>query len=108
MIARLWSARANESHCADYLQHFERSVVPELRKLSGYVGSTVLTQMTNREAEIHVTTLWRSLEAIREFAGPDLETAVVGDEAAALLTSYDHRVRHFEVAMVDGAPPAIL
>ena len=108
MIARLWSARANESHCADYLQHFELSVVPELRKLSGYVGSRVLTRTANSETEIHVTTVWRSLKAIREFAGPDLEMAVVADEAAALLTSYDHRVRHFEVAMVDGAPPAII
>ena len=108
MIARLWSARANESRCLDYLQHFERYVVPELRKRSGYVGSTVLARTTSIETEILVTTIWRSLEAIREFAGPDLETAVVADEAAALLTSYDYHVRHFEVAMVDGAPPAIL
>jgi heme-degrading monooxygenase HmoA len=82
--------------------------VPELRQLPGYVGSNVLTRTTDSETEIHVTTVWRSLEAIREFAGADLEIAVVSDEAAALLTRYDHRVRHFEVAIVDGVPPAIL
>jgi len=107
MIARLWSARTIESRSRQYLQHFETSVVPELRKLPGYIGSTVLTRTTSSETEIVVTTIWRSLDAIREFASPDLEMAVVADEAAALLASYDHRVRHFEVALVDGAPPAI-
>ena len=107
MTARLWSARAIESRSWQYLQHFESSVVPELRKLPGYIGSTVLTRTTNSETEVLVTTVWRSLDAIREFAGPDLEMAVVADEAAALLTSYDSRVRHFEVDLVDGAPPAI-
>jgi len=86
MIARLWSARANESHCLDYLQHFEHSVVPELRKRSGYVGSTVLARTTGIETEILVTTIWRSLDAIREFAGPDLETGLsdVADRVGAL------------------------
>ena len=107
MIARLWSARATESRSQDYLQHFRQSVAPELRKLSGYVGSTVLTRSTETDTEILVTTVWRSLEAIREFTGSDLEMAVVADEAAALLTSYDPRVRHFELALADGKTPGI-
>jgi hypothetical protein len=48
--------------------------------------------------EIVVTTYWQSLAAIDAFAGPDREFAVVAAEAAALLTDYDRRVRHYEVA----------
>jgi heme-degrading monooxygenase HmoA len=107
MIARLWSARATEARSQDYLQHFQHSVVPELKKLSGYVGSNVLTRSTYGDIEILVTTVWRSLDSILEFAGPDSEMAVVADEAAALLTSYDGRVRHFEVALADGTAPGI-
>jgi hypothetical protein len=51
--------------------------------------------------EITVLTFWRSLESIRGFAGADLEGAVVAEEAAALLTQFDQRVRHYEVALED-------
>ena len=53
------------------------------------------------EIEILVETMWRSLEAIRNFAGPDLEAAVVGGEAAVLLTKFDRRVHHYEIAVSD-------
>jgi len=53
------------------------------------------------EIEIVVETTWRSLESIRNFTGPDLEAAVVADEAAALLTSFDRRVRHCEIVATD-------
>jgi hypothetical protein len=47
-------------------------------------------------------TVWQSFDAIDAFAGSDRETAVVASEAAALLTDYDRRVRHYEVAQMDG------
>jgi len=53
------------------------------------------------EVEIFVETTWRSLDSIRNFAGPDLETAVVTGQAAALLTDFDRRVHHSEIAVTD-------
>ena len=102
MIARLWSARTTQAKSQSYLQHFSSAVLPALRKFDGYVSSTVLTRPGNNETEILVLTVWQSFTAIDAFAGPDREAAVVGPEAAALLTDYDRRVRHFEVAMIDG------
>jgi heme-degrading monooxygenase HmoA len=49
--------------------------------------------------EILVTTYWASLAAIEAFSGADSEAAVVAAEAAALLTEFDKRVRHYEVAV---------
>jgi hypothetical protein len=43
------------------------------------------------------------MEAIDRFAGPDREAAVVADEALDLLTSYDRRVRHYQVDLCDDA-----
>jgi heme-degrading monooxygenase HmoA len=51
--------------------------------------------------EVVVITFWQSLDAIRGFAGHDLAGAVVAEEAAALLTQFDRRVRHYEVAVKD-------
>jgi len=104
VITRLWSAKANEPGSRDYLDHFTSHVLPELRRLAGYAGSTVLTRKTEGEIEIVVATLWDSLQAIQEFARADLDEAVVAAEADAILSGYDRRVRHFDVALIDTRP----
>jgi uncharacterized protein len=101
MIARLWSARTTEPHFRAYLDHVSDALLPRLRGLTGYAGGIVLRRETGGEVEILVATAWRSLEAIREFAGFDLDGAVVADDAMALLTEFDRRVRHYEVVMAD-------
>ena len=100
-ILRHWSARATEAHLPRYLEHFSKRVLPELRRVAGFLGATVSTRHTGNEVEIFVETTWRSLDAIRAFAGPDLEAAVVAPEAAALLTYYDRRVLHSQIALSD-------
>jgi heme-degrading monooxygenase HmoA len=102
MVARLWSARTTLAKSQVYLQYFSEAVLPALRKYEGYVSSTVLTRGAEDILEITVVTVWRSFSAIDAFAGPDRESAVVAPGAAALLTEYDHRVRHFEVAISEG------
>lgn len=98
-IVRHWSARATEAKLPKYLEHFSKSVLPELRRVNGFLGVTVSVRHGANEAGIFVETTWRSLEAVRAFAGGDLEAAVVAPEAAALLTDFDRRVRHTEVAI---------
>ena len=102
MIARLWSARTTSLQSTRYLEHFWQSVVPSLQTFNGYVGSSVLVRSQGESVEILVSTVWQSLQAIEAFAGSDRETAMVASEAAALLTDYDTRVRHYEVAQMDG------
>jgi len=100
-ILRRWSARATGAQLPKYLDHFSKSVVPDLRRVPGYLGATVSLRRSEDEVEVVVETTWHSLESIRAFAGPDLEAAVVAPEAAALLTSFDRRVRHSEIALTD-------
>jgi uncharacterized protein len=100
-ILRRWSARTTESQLSRYLEHFSKNVLPKLRRVHGYLGATVSTRRLESEVEIVVETTWRSLESIRAFAGPDLEAAVVADEATALLSSFDRRVQHSEIVTTD-------
>ncbi|MGH7935455.1 MAG: antibiotic biosynthesis monooxygenase [Chthoniobacterales bacterium] len=102
MIARLWSARTSSAQSTRYLEHFWQAVVPTLRKFEGYLSASVLVRPHRDMVEILVVTVWQSFQAIDAFAGPDHETAIVASEAAALLADYDRRVRHYEVAKVDG------
>src|SRR5712664_3939014 len=98
-ILRRWTARTTEAQLPKYLEHFSTDVLPELRRVSGYLGATVSLRRLESEIEILVETTWRSLEAIRNFAGLDPEAAVVADRAHALLTDFDRRVRHYEIAV---------
>lgn len=102
-ISRHWSARATEAQLPKYLEHFSKNVLPELRRVNGFIAASVSVRHTRGEAEISVETTWRSLEAIRGFAGDDLEAAVVAPDAAALLKDFDRRVRHTEIAISAGA-----
>ena len=102
MIARIWSARTTPQNWPAYERHFNDSVLPELRGISGYLGANLLKRVDAGEVQITVLTLWRSPDAIDAFAKPDREAAVVAPLAASLLTTYDRRVRHYEVASLDG------
>ena len=102
MIARFWTAWTTPAQAFSYADHLKRHVLPNLRKTEGYAGAMLLQRETSEGVEIIVITHWQSLDSIRAFAGDDLEAAVVADEAAALLTHFDRRVKHYELALRDG------
>lgn len=99
MIARVWKAIATSEHVADYQHHFEHSVSPELKTIEGFRGAYILRRALNGNVEITVMTLWESMDAIRKFAGENMEQAVVEPAAQAVLESFDRTVIHYEVAL---------
>ncbi|HZS08788.1 MAG TPA: antibiotic biosynthesis monooxygenase [Blastocatellia bacterium] len=101
MIARLWTARVAQAQAPAYADHLKSRVLSALREVDGYDGAKLLERETADGVEIVVITLWQSLDAVRKFAGPDLERAVVSDEIAPLLLWYDRQVRHYEVVVED-------
>jgi heme-degrading monooxygenase HmoA len=107
MIARFWSARTSPAQAPAYIEHLKTKVLPVLQKIDGYAGAMLLKREAPETIEIIVITQWHSLEAIRGFAGDDLEAAVVADEAAALLTQFDSRVRHYDIVLSHKQPNII-
>jgi heme-degrading monooxygenase HmoA len=101
MIARVWTARTTRIHAAAYAQYLQTHVIAALRGIDGYERALLLQKDAGDDVEVQVITFWRSLDAIRAFAGADTEAAVVTPEAAALLASYDDRVKHYWVEFED-------
>jgi heme-degrading monooxygenase HmoA len=99
MIARIWRGIALTERANDYLAHLEHTVFPELTGLAGYRGASVLRRDLDDGVEFIVQTLWTSLDAIRQFAGEQVTTAVVAPEARPLFRSYDATVTHYEVVL---------
>ena len=106
MVERVWSARADSVEKGSaYAAYFRRVVLPELTGIPGYIAARLLRREVGGGVEVVVCTSWESLEAIRTFAGDDIDCAVVHDEAAALFVDYDRLVRHFEVVAEDSTRP---
>ena len=47
--------------------------------------------------EFLVVTKWKTLEVIKQFAGEEVETAVVPKLVQDIMIKYDKSVRHYEV-----------
>lgn len=99
MIARVWRGVAAPEAAQEYLEHLRHTVFPELSEIAGYQGASVLRRDIDTGIEFTVQTLWESIEAIRQFAGDQVETAVVAPAAQPLFRSYDHTVTHYDVVL---------
>jgi len=99
VIARAWHATATAEGADAYREHFTRSVLPDLQRIDGYQGAYLLRRDHDGHVELQVLTLWDSLEAIRRFAGANLDSAVVEPAAKAALATYDTTVTHHTVVV---------
>jgi heme-degrading monooxygenase HmoA len=97
MIIRTWRGWAKREGADAYPKHFRDKVAPELKTLSGFVDAQLCRRMTQDRVEFVVFTRWRSLEAIRAFAGDDIGKAVVEPGAIAALEGFDAQAIHYEV-----------
>lgn len=96
MIVRSWRGRAAKGNAA-YVEHFRRTVLPELRKIEGFLGASLLREERAADVEFLVLTRWASMDAVRAFAGSDVTRAVVEPAAIVALGDYDRTVHHYKV-----------
>jgi uncharacterized protein YciI/heme-degrading monooxygenase HmoA len=96
-ILRMWKARSTVEKAPEYVQHATEKVFPALAAIEGYRGAYLLRRAADQDVELAVFTVWESMEAVRKFAGPTPENAVVEPAARATLTSFDDVVTHFEI-----------
>ena len=104
MVIREWRGRANAARTEDYPKHFRDNVIPQLRGVPGFAGACLSRRRVGEVVEFLVLTRWRSMDAIRAFAGADAEKAVVEPGAVAALIDFDAEVRHYEI--VSETPPS--
>jgi heme-degrading monooxygenase HmoA len=98
VIARHWRGWSTPELAPAYEEHLRTQTFPALRAIDGHADAFFLRRDDGDEVELLVITLWESLDAIRAFAGDDYERAVVPPEAQRLLTRFDGRVTHYDVA----------
>jgi len=102
MIARVWRGWTKPQDADAYEALLRAKIFPALvRNVPGFRGGYVLRRQTDDEEEFVVMTLFDSLDAVRAFAGDDLDVPVIEPEAARLLSRTDTRATHYDVALFD-------
>src|SRR5437870_12538316 len=97
MISRQWRGIARPEHADAHIEHLRRDTFPQLARIAGFVAASILQRPVERGVESLVVTRWRSLDAIRKFAGADAETAVVPENVQKMMLDYDRCVAHYEL-----------
>ena len=97
MIARHWKGVAHAEKADNYIEHLTIETFPALRKIDGFMDASILKRKNANGVEFLIVTRWRSMEAIRRFAGESANVAVVPIAVQAMMIEYDKEVAHYEV-----------
>jgi heme-degrading monooxygenase HmoA len=97
MIARIWSGAVRSEDGDAYAAYIGETGLAGYVATPGNRGAWLLRREVDDRTEFVTFTLWDSLDAIRAFAGDDVETAVYYPEDDRYLVERDVRVKHYEV-----------
>jgi heme-degrading monooxygenase HmoA len=105
MIARTWHGRVMTPKADAYLAHLKRTGLSEFRSTPGNMGVYVLRRDEGGITHFMVTTLWSSMDAIRSFAGQDIDRARYYAQDDEYLLEREPMVLHYDVLMAITGPP---
>jgi heme-degrading monooxygenase HmoA len=97
VIARTWHGRVPAAKADEYFDYIQRTGIADYKRTPGNRGVYVFRRIEGGEAHFLLTSLWDSLDAIRRFAGNDVERARYYPEDTAYLLELEPKVTHYEV-----------
>ena len=98
MIARIWhGVLKRKSEASEFADYVMQTGVKSVQVTQGNRGVYVLKRVDEERAEFFFISLWESFDAIRRFAGEDVEKAVYHSRDKDFLVELEPKVKHFEV-----------
>jgi heme-degrading monooxygenase HmoA len=101
MIARIWRGATKAEDGETYLRYLHETGLRAFRETPGNVGAYCLRRVVGGRAEFQIVSLWESLDAVRRFAGDEIDRAVFYDEDERFLVERENSVAHFDVVYRD-------
>jgi heme-degrading monooxygenase HmoA len=98
VIARIWRGATREADAEAYVEYLRGTGLKAYRETPGNQGAWVLWRVADGRAEFLTLSFWESTEAVKGFAGADIERAVFYPKDDRYLVERDSTVRHFQVA----------
>jgi heme-degrading monooxygenase HmoA len=104
MIARTWKGTVRRVDAEKYAEYIRETGFAEYGQTPGNRGAWMLRRDEDERTEFITLSLWESEDAIRAFAGDDIEAAVLYPEDERYLIGGESTVAHYQV--VDHVLPA--
>ncbi len=108
MIARIWHGVVPAAAAEPYARYIDETGTREASRTPGNRGVLVLRRVAGAEVHFVFASFWDSLEAIRAFAGEDVERARYYPRDKEFLLALEPHVQHYEVVEPAGPDPAAL
>ncbi len=97
MIARIWHGITEAGQADEYLSFLIERAIPDYESIEGNRGAYILRRSEGELAHFLTLTFWDSADAIRKFAGADIERARYYPEDANFLREFEPTVTHYQV-----------
>jgi heme-degrading monooxygenase HmoA len=97
VIARMWRGWTRREDSDAYTAYVEETGIAAYRATAGNRGAWILRRDDGDRTEFVTLTFWDSLDAVRGFAGDDVEQAVFYPEDDRFLVDRETTVTHWHV-----------
>ena len=97
MIARIWHGKTSLAHYGIYTDFLRKKAIPDYEGTPGFVKLLFLRNIAGGEGHFTLITVWEELEAIKSFAGDNIDKAKYYDEDREFLLEFEESVHQFEV-----------
>ena len=97
MIVRLWHGRVPTEKAPQYRAFLNVRAIPDYRSVPGNVSVHILERADGAITHFITMTFWQTVDAIRGFAGDDIDTAKYYPEDRDFLLEFEPHVVHYEV-----------
>jgi len=105
MIIRVFRATIREGRTADFKRMVEEQSIPWMEQADGMLGCFPGEPLPGSPREFVMVSLWRDVDALREFAGSSWDTPVVTPDEAPLVEKMSaHHYTRFSEAQMPGMP----
>ena len=102
MVERHWRGIARKERADEYIDHLKNDTFRKLKEIHGFVSASVLKRDLPDSVEFLVVTKWETIDAIKQFAGEKIDTAVVPEPVQHIMLKYDDKVSHYELSFETG------
>ncbi len=97
MIVRMWHGRVPTTKAKTYRVFTKGRAIPDYRSVPGNISVHILERQEGDITHFITLTFWESLDAIRGFAGADVEKAKYYPEDKDFLLEFEPTVVHYQV-----------
>jgi heme-degrading monooxygenase HmoA len=102
VIARFWTGAVRRTDADAYADYIRETGFAEYAQTAGNRGAWMLRREEGDRVEFITLSMWDSVDAVKAFAGDDIDAAVLYPEDERYLIDGESSVTHYEV--VDQVP----